>query len=689
MRLRDKTLKAEWHNINKQRILLVSLVVMLFIPIMYGGFFLGSIWDPYGNTKNLPVAVVNEDKAAELDGKQLHIGSDLVSQLRGDKNMGWKFVSANKAESGIANGTYYMRLVIPKNFSHDAATVTEKNPTKSTITYTLTPSRNYVASLLTKQAAESIAQTVSTNVSEAYVRAIFENINVLKSGMNDAASGASALASGSAELSSGVASYIAGVTQLKIGQSSLSTGVTSLSSGSLALKNGLIDLSSGLPTSTELSQLTDGVKSIQAGIAALNTAVQTPDSTITAQQANVMADAASLQQELVTYSNAATSASSGIAALQAAVTANQTTATVNAGYMLALVSSSQNVASQTASLLTDLSTLTAMLNVQQTTLSTNVAALYGGINTLSPNLQLALGGYTTVANSTMSLLGGASQLYNGSVSASGGSQQLLNGITTLNSSSPVLESAASGVADGSSELSNSLKDASDQLALQVTNDAVADQIVSPVSLVKTVKGDVPNYGYALSPYVLSLGLFVGALVFNVIYPIRRFFNRPKNALSWWVAKMSVAFAVSIGQALVLDAIMVFGLGLHPNLPAQFVLLSIVTSIVYMSIITLLVLALDNVGRFLAMLLLVLQLGSSEGVFPIVLSPVFFQKVNPFVPMTYSIRAYREAISSGLGTNVYWGNLGVLLAIAVVVNICLIAFLHFHGMRHFRHESIDD
>ena len=90
-----------------------------------------------------------------------------------------------------------------------------------------------------------------------------------------------------------------------------------------------------------------------------------------------------------------------------------------------------------------------------------------------------------------------------------------------------------------------------------------------------------------------------------------------------------------------------------------------------------------------MLLLVLQLGSSEGVFPIVLSPIFFQKVNPYVPMTYSIRAFREAISSGLGANMYWANLGVLIAITIVVNICLIIFLHAHGMRHFKHESIDD
>jgi len=689
VKLRNNALIAEWRNISKQRILLISLVVMLFIPIMYGGFFLGSIWDPYGNTKDLPVAVVNEDKGAEQNGEQLNIGSDLVTQLKSDKNMGWKFVSASRAEAGIKDGTYYMSLIIPKDFSHNTTTIADKNPIKSTIIYTITPSRNYVASLLTKEAASSISQTVSTNVSDAYVRAVFANINILKSGMNNATSGASVLASGGKELSSGIANYTTGVNQLKTGQSALSTGITGLSSGSLALKNGLINLRNGLPNSTELSQLTDGIKNIELGIATLNIAVQTPDSTITAQQTAVMTDATNLQQKLISYSIAAGSAGSSLAALQSAIATSQTTAIVNAGDMLAVVSSSQDVASQTASLLSDIGILTTMLNTQQTTLKSNIATLNGGINTLSPNLQLALGGYKTVASGTASLIGGVNQLYNGSVAVSEGSQQLLYGTTTLVSSSPALVSGASAVAHGNSELSDALIDASNQLALQVTNDAVVNQIVSPVLTIETVKGNVPSYGYALSPYVLSLGLFVGALVFNVIYPVRRFLDKPKNALSWWVAKMSVAFVVSVGQALVLDAIMVFGLGLHPDFPAQFLLLSIVTSIVYMSIISLLALALDNVGRFIAMLLLVLQLGSSEGVFPIVLSPIFFQKVNPYVPMTYSIRAFREAISSGLGANMYWANLGVLIAITIVVNICLIIFLHAHGMRHFKHESIDD
>jgi len=686
---RNPTLEAEWRHLKSHRILIISVIVMLFIPIMYGGFFLGSIWDPYGNTKNLPVAVVNEDAAATLNGQQLHIGSDVVAELKNNNDMGWHFVSTAEATKGIDDGTYYMCLTIPRDFSKNAATVTTTKPSKSTLHYTVTPARNYIASLLTKQAAEQIKQNVTSTVSKAYVSAILENVTVLSSGVNDAADGATKLASGSQALGAGISSYTSGVHTLANGQSSLHTGLTSLSSGSLALKNGLHDLSKGLPSTSDITQLESGITTIKNGLATLSSSVQNPSSTLIAQQTLVTENVTALEQKLSTYSAAANAASASIATLQNAVAGGQSTATVDAGSTLAVIGASQDVASQTITMLTNLSTLNTMLATQQTTLKTNVIALSDGMNTLTPNVLNALGGYTTITNGTNSLLTGANQLYAGTTSALTGNEQLTSGANQLDTASLALIRGSSSLTSGSNTLAAALQSAAAQLAVQPTGSATTEQIVEPVTLNRTVKGDVPNYGFALSPYVLSLGLFVGALVFNVIYPVRRFFGKPKNSLSWWVAKMSIACIVAIGQALVLDAIMVFGLGLHPDSPLQFVGTSIVTSLTYMSVISLLALALDNVGRFIAMILLVLQLGSAGGVFPIVLSPGFFQAVNPFVPMTYSIYAYREAISSGLGSGIFWGSIGILLGIIIVANIGIIVFLRRHGMRHFAHESIDD
>lgn len=687
---KNYALRAEWRNIQKHRIILISLVVMLFIPIMYGGFFLGSIWDPYGNTKHLPVAVVNEDEGTELNGKALHAGADLVNNLRNNDSMGWQFVSAAEGKRGIESGKYYMRLVIPKEFSRNVATVTSAHPTKSELIYTVTPARNYVASLITSQAAKQVQRNVSNTITAAYVSTILENITTLGDGLNRAAAGAAEIASGNQKLSSGVTGYTSGVTRLVAGETSLTQGLSNLTAGSSALKNGLTTLHDDLPSETQVTQLTDGVKSLQSGIHQLNTAVHTPDPALVAQQEKVANEAYALgHTTLPAYQEAVTNAGADIATLQTAVTAGQTDATVNAGNILAVLSSSGTVVSQATTLLADVNTFATMLNAQQVSLAVNTSTLDTGVSKLSSNLLPALDGYITILHGTNSLIDGAGQLYTGSTAALTGSKQILGGAQKLDSSSLALISGVADAADGSRDLSAAADTIANQIAMQPTTEATKNQIVTPVAITEERQGDVPNYGFALSPYVLSLGLFVGALAFNVIYPVRRFFDKPKNALSWWGAKMSVAFAVAIGQAFVLDAIMVFGLGLRPDNPGQFVLMSVVTSITYMSIISLLALALDNVGRFVAMVLLVLQLGSAGGVFPVVLSNRFFQAVNPFVPMTYSIYGYREAISSGMGTHIYWSSLGILFGVAFAANAGIVIFLKRHGMHHFHHESVDD
>lgn len=685
---RNRALRAEWRHLGAHRVLLISIIVILFIPIMYGGFFLGSIWDPYGNTKHLPVAIVNEDEGAVLNGTTLHVGADLVDTLKSNDDMGWRFVSAKEAKTGIDDGSYYMALTIPKDFSQHVATVTSKNPQKSTIAYVLTPARNYVASLLTKQAAEQIATTVSTSVSKAYVSAVFDSVRELQVGLQDASNGASDLVSGSHALSAGITAYASGVAQLQAGQTTLNDGIGQITHGSSSLTQGLAKLRSGLPSTSDIAQLKAGIASVQSGIATLNAGLQHPDATLTAQQAQVLSDVSALQNDLTAYSLAMTAAQPDVATLETAIMNSQTTATVDAQHVLTLVTTSNTVVSHAANLLVNLGTFTTTLSTQQGVLAASVSTLNSGMTALTPQVTSALNGFTSISGATDQLSNGATTLYLGSTQALSGSNQLVSGTAQLTASSAALTDGATQLAMGSQKLSAGLSSAAAQLALQPTTDASIGQIVTPVTTEKTERGDVPNYGFALSPYVLSLGLFVGALVFNVIYPVRRFFDEPKSAREWWAAKMSTAFMVAVGQALILDAIMIFGLGLQPDNPVQFVLLSVVTSMAYMSIVTLLAVALDNVGRFIAMLLLVLQLGSAEGVFPIVLSPVFFQIIHPFVPMTYSIYAFREAISSGVGTDVYWKNTGVLLAIIVVMNLLMMLFFRLHGMRHFRHESID-
>lgn len=688
----DTMFKAEWRNLRKNPMLVISLAVILLIPIMYAGFFLGSIWDPYGNTDNLPVAVVNNDEGVEMVNKSVNIGDELVKKLKDNKDIGWQFVSEAEAKEGIEKGDYYMQIVVPSDFSKNVASVTDPQPKTSTLTYTLTPSRNFVASLLTNQAAQNVNQEITSTVNKAYVGTLLEAVKSTSDGMNKAASGASSLATGGQQLQNGVSLYANGVNQLAQGQSSLTNGLKTLDDGTKSLKSGVQTLTTQLPTANQIDQLTSGVSQIEQGLATLQNSVSAPNPAVDSLQQAVMNDSTALQKSLQDFQAKATEGQPAIARLTIAAQSADSEVEVSTNDLqtaLDLIKSSQAVAKQSSELLIDLSQLTTALATQKSQLSAGVTSLNTGMSNLAPNLNTALNGYTKISTGSSQLQAGAGQLQTGSDSAYRGSQQLLSGVAQLDGQSANLQNGVGQLASGSTILSQSLASASDQLASQPTGAATLDHIVKPVALKEESIGNVPNYGYALSPYVISLALFVGALVFNVIYPVRKVYSKPENAKRWWLSKMSVAFAVSIGQALIMIAIMVWGLGLRPEQPALFVLLTMITSMTFMSIVTLLVIAFDNVGRFLAMLLLVLQLGSSEGVFPIILSPKFFQALNPFMPMTYSIHGFRETISAGLGSAVFWKNILILVSIMIVTNLLLVLFLKIHGNNKFKNELLNE
>ena len=714
-KLRDwrDAVRAEWANLRHNRMLLISCIALSIIPILYGGFFLGSVWDPYGSTEHLPVAVVNEDQGAVLNGNFVQIGQQTVDNLKHNHSMKWEFVSADEATKGLNDGAYYMRITIPRDFSAKATTVTTSSPQQSVVEYTTTPSRNFVGSVISNQAAQQVVRSVSAKVSTAYVSAVMAQVGELGTGLSQASAGAAALHGGSDRLAGGLAVYTRGVGQLSAGADSLQNGLSQLHTGSVALTDGLLQLQKRLPAKNQVDQLIAGTKQVQncmntlaAQVSANNPEAVKLAAEITKESQMLTSNLTQLSVTLapldpaqcpVYITNSAASFSKvecKLAALKQRVAAVGVGAAAEVDSVAADVVALQSrqgelvksAAESGARLKTHLENLQFTITKQQQALRAGVSTLNTGVNTLSPNLVSALNGYTTLSRGSVQLSNGAAVLTQGLADARSGSSRLSSGVKQLTVNSGALTDGSAQLASATSELSGKLAKAANQLALQPTGDQTVRQIVSPVAANHHVQGDVPNYGNALSPYVLSLGLFVGALAFCVIYPIRGFYSTPKNARSWWLAKISVLALESVAQALVLDAVMVFGLGLHVAHPAQFVGLSIVASLTFMSIVALLAIALDNVGRFLAMLLLVLQLGSAEGVFPISLSPALFQAINPFVPMTYSIRAFREAISGGLGQDMFWQSISILTIFLVAVNILLVVFLRCHGMKHFKHEA---
>jgi len=690
--IKNKMLRAEWKHLFSNKILLISMAVISFIPILYSGFFLGSIWDPYGQTKNLPVAFVNEDKGASLNGKVLNVGESVEKKLKDNHDLGWEFVSKQQADEGVNNGHFYAVVTIPSDFSQKVASITESEPQQAVINFTTTPAKNYIGSLVSNQAATKVKSSVSEQITQAYAKGILENLDKLGIGLDAAANGASTLHDGLGRLQSGTQTYVGGVKQLAVNQQSLTGGLAQLSDGSRKLQAGLGQLSNNLPTESQLSQLSDGMKKLQSGINQLNASVSNPSPALVAQQNKVEAEAQTLKKTVEDSKSDLSAAGDTLRTLDmqaaASVSKSTTISLPQISNIYQAFTKTQTIIEQTGTLREDLQALKRQLSAQQTQLQAGVSVLNNGVNQLALNAITAFNGYNSVRFANNQLLAGSASLTNGLSEAKSGSQKLANGASLLESRSGALIDGTSQLASGADTLANKLADASNRIKIQPTGATTQQQIANPVKSEMTEKGNVPNYGYALSPYVLSLSLFVGALVLNVIYPIRKTFSEQESAIRWWLSKASVAGVAAFMQATILMLVMVFFLGLTPEHPVHFIGAIYLTSFAYMSIVSLLVIVLDNPGRFLAMVLLVLQLGSSEGTFPIQTANGFFQAINPLVPMTYSIRALRQAISGGLDNAFYGDSMWVLAGFLLVANLLTIGFFAYRGKRKFAHTSVD-
>ncbi|HEX2927027.1 MAG TPA: YhgE/Pip domain-containing protein [Ruminiclostridium sp.] len=280
----------------------------------------------------------------------------------------------------------------------------------------------------------------------------------------------------------------------------------------------------------------------------------------------------------------------------------------------------------------------------------------GGIKDTAKSTQTASLKSKELASGAEKLAGGVSALSDGGRQLADNSGKLLDGETQIQAG---LGKLKNGVTEASSGVSSSLLKADDQLN---GTDGLKEYIADPVKLTEKKVYGIPDYGTAFTPYFVSLSLWVGALLmFFAIYldpdvKFRRISTESKGLLRFFAYTF-----IGIAQALVLDIVILNALHLHVANVGLFVLTSIIISLSFTSIMRFLLVQLRDVGKFIAILLLILQLTSCGGTFPMELVPHFFDVINPFMPMTYSVNALKEVIS-GISDGFLTQNLVVLVSI---------------------------
>lgn len=275
---KGETMFKEWKAIFKKPTFIIVMIGVSLIPALYNIIFLSSMWDPYGQVSDLPVAVVNNDKEASYNGNSMSIGKDMVSNLKENKTLDFHFVDEEEGKKGLENGDYYMVVTLPSDLSEKAASILTDYPEQMQIDYQTSSGHSFIASKMSDSAMTQLKQNVSTNVTETYTKALFNKMVDLKDGMSQAASGSEKLTDGA--------------NQLVTGSQTLTTNLHSLADSSLTFSNGteqftkelsayvssveqlhlgLGNFNSGLVTYTgAVSQLYTGVESYTGGVSQLN-----------------------------------------------------------------------------------------------------------------------------------------------------------------------------------------------------------------------------------------------------------------------------------------------------------------------------------------------------------------------------------------------------------------------------------
>nr|WP_279664023.1 YhgE/Pip domain-containing protein [Ectobacillus ponti] len=768
-----KTIRGEFSAIFQNRMRAIALIAIMFIPVLYTGTYLYAFKDPYSQLDQLPVAVVNLDKGAEHDGKQLTVGKDFVDKLKDKDNFQWHIVSDEQAKQGLKGQKYYMVIRIPENFSANAATLTEEHPKHLELEYMPNKAYNFLAAQISSSAVEKIKEEVAASITETYAEEMFDGVQSANEGFAKAHDGARELYDGLKDLASGSLTFTEKMGEASTGAGKLQEGMQSFQEKSNEFNAGMHQVESGTASFAEQTpQVQQGISSLAGGLQQLQKdgyaplyqgaqSVQTGLQRASGSAAELAAGAKRLQDEGLAqlkegtgrlYAGASdladgsTDLAAGIVSAKGG--ADQTAAGaagVDAGLeqlqaqidqlpepyksqlqpaveqLKAGSGSVQSGAKQVADGLGALVPGADKLKQGASDLRSGAAAAQTGVTAFGKSLdqvvqgqqqlsaglgQLAQGqdtwlkgyesfgqsldrastGAGTLVQKTVPYFAAVPQLQSGMAQLADGSDKLTTGARTIQSKmgeltsglqqlengSKDIQEGAGKASDGSKELTSGLQDGVEKTGSTKGSKETYEMFAKPVDVKTEDFGHVENYGTGVSPYFISLGLYVGALLLSVVYPLREANGLPKSGFHWFLSKLSVVLLVGTIQSLVIDWVVMKGLHIEVQSTWRFMALAWITSVAFLTLIQFLVTTLGDAGRLVAIIILVLQLTTSGGTYPLEMVAPALQKAANYIPMTYSVNAFKAAIASG-DFSYMWSNARVLglwaLACAAGTALC--------------------
>ncbi|WP_336857471.1 YhgE/Pip domain-containing protein [Sinomonas albida] len=617
--------------------LLPKLVILALtmVPLLYGAVYLYANWDPYSNMGHIKAALVVEDRGATTpDGSRLEAGPKVADGLVEGHVFDWQRVpDAQTAEAGVRNGTYSFALRIPADFSANLASPASFDSAKQAmLDVTTNDANNYLLSTIVDKATKAVHDSVAKQVGIDTANKLLTGYGTIHTQMVQAADAGGKLRDGVGRVADGASQLADGTAQLRTGAAQLADGQQQLLDGAVQLRDGTAQLAGGLgtlqqktaPLPAETQRLADGAAQVAAGNAQLNQKVQ---------GAVAAADAAQSQtQQQVTDTLTKLVANGTITPLQAQQIGASLASATQASPAQAAGAQLHAAAGQIAQLAAG---------------SQQVA---DGARQLADGTPALTQGIAQAANGANQLDAGAARLADGEQSAAAGSRQLADGAASADSGAQALKAGAAQAHDGASQLADALSTGSGKVPNpdDAQKGNLSQVMADPVAVSSVSQAKAATYGAGLAPFFLSLAMWVG--IFMLTQAMRPVTRRAlaSNAPAWKIAMGGwLPFSVvAAAQATVLTAVVDFAIGLNPAHPWLMWLFIMLGGIAFSALIQGIVSLLGSVGKFVVLILLILQLVSSGGTFPWEMAPGPFQVAHAILPMGYVVTGMRHLIYGG-------------------------------------------
>ncbi|WP_220347248.1 YhgE/Pip domain-containing protein [Microbacterium bovistercoris] len=685
-------------RVSKAWIIIIGVIVT---PSLYAWFNIVAFWDPYSNTQNVSVAIVNQDEGAtsELTGP-IDVGGELVAELKKDHQLGWEFLDEDEAMDAVRSGDSYAAIVIPPDFSSDFLSVTTGDITRPELKYYVNEKANAIAPKITDVGASTLDKQINSTFVSTVSRVITEQLRAagidVEGRLTDARDDSiSALDDATRKL----AAARAGLADLRDGLTDAQGRLDGAAATLGKVDRTLADVQRSIAqaqalaaeTQQELLTVTDEVTSAYvegAGLLADASAKMSASiSTLSAglQQANVAVGTAIDDMTAVIKAN-------GVALDELQAALDQLDPASDAAQKLRTAidalqqrnADDQQVLEQLKALngdvtntLKSLDTASASVDAAVSQAATSAGDIRKALMTSVPDLNRAMSALSASADGFSAAVGAQrSQVAQAQSLLAGLKTQLASTTTALSALDDNLATAEEGLgtvrtdvlALGSADLWNRLSEISG-----LDPEQIADFMASPVQVHENVMFPTQAYGSAMAALFTNLSLWIGAFVLMVIFRLEVDTEGVEGVsvrqayMGRWMLFAAIAFfqalLVSIGNLVI---------GVQTANPVAFVGTSVLIGLAYLSIIYALSVSFGIVGKGLCILLVIFQIPGASGLYPIEMMPDFFRGLYPFLPFSYGIGALRETIS-GFYDGAWWhamGTLAIFVILAFVLGLVL-------------------